>query len=513
MRVAAIDVGTNSVHLYVADVGPQGQITVVARERTQVELGRGGLRSQELTEAAIQRGVDALMEFKRTIDSLHVEAVTAAATSAVREAKNGRDFTRAVRDATGIHVRTISGLDEARLIYQGVRPELDFSKGYNLLLDLGGGSVELTLCDANGILASHSAPLGHIRMTESYVRSDPPTREELSAVRAHAADTLRPTLHEIRPGVAANLVGTGGSIRTLAKMATLSRGEPEPQQDNGLVLYRDDLDELLSKFVEIKQGRLGDLPGMDGRRRATLPAAAAVVRQAMKTLDFRELVTSDRSLRDGLLADWIIHSEPELALARTVPWPRMRTVLRMMDRYEADQAHSTKVRDLALALFDGLAGLDLDSPDRQCLEYSALLHDIGYHIDARDHHKHGQYLILNSRMPGFTAPEVALIANIVRYHRRRPKRSHFHFRALPRAGQRKVEILSAILRVADALDHSHNQPVTELRVEDSGGHVTIRAQTRAEAHIERWAAERRQQRLSNVLDRPVTVLLEPQRTP
>lgn len=509
MRVAAIDVGTNSVHLLVADVGPEGEVVVVEKNRVQVELGRGGLDRNLLTDEAMQRGVDALISFREAMDSLGVEAIEATATSAVREAQNGRDFVRAVREATGVHVRVISGVDEARLIYLGVRPDLDFSRGYALLIDIGGGSIELILCDATRILATHSLPLGHLRLADAFINTNPPTPEALAQIRAHTNQKLRSVLADIPPGVAGTLVGTGGSVRTLARMATLMRGEPEPQHSHGLVLHKGDLKRLGVQFTQVKQARMSAIPGMDSRRKATLPAAAAALHQIMKTFDHDPLVTSDRSLRDGLLANWILRNEPELALSRTVAWPRMRSVLRLMERYEADQAHCTHVRDLALVLFDGLSGLKLDSSARRTLEYAALLHDIGHHIDARDHHKHGQYLILNSRMAGFTAPEVAVVANIVRHHRKRPKRSNHHFAALPRPDQRKVEILSAILRMADALDRSHNQPVIELEIEDDGIAVCIRAKTKDEAHIERWAAERRIEGLSNVLGRTVTVELQP----
>jgi exopolyphosphatase/guanosine-5'-triphosphate,3'-diphosphate pyrophosphatase len=510
VRVAAIDVGTNSVHLLVADVGHDGETSVVEKAREQVELGRGEFERHTITPAAMERGVAALVSFKEAMDGLGVEAVTATATSAVREAKNGADFCKAVREATGVHVRTISGHDEARLIYLGVRPELDFSKGYALLVDIGGGSVEMVLCDAHQMLASHSLPLGHIRMAEAMLQGDPPTQESIQRIRAHTRDALRSVTHDIRPGVGGSFVGTSGSVRTLALMATLMRGDPQPPHSHGLVLRRSDLKKLLASFTQLKGSRLGELPGMDTRRRATLPAAAAVLYQLMKTMDRDTLITSDRSLRDGLLADWVLRNEPELSLSRTVAWPRMRSVLRLVDRYDADKTHAQHIRNLALALFDGVADkAKLDSASRRMLEFAALLHDIGHHIDARDHNKHGQYLILNSRMAGFTAPEVALLANIVRYHRgSRPKRSHRHYKALSRANQRRVDVLSAILRLADALDRSHNQPVSDLTCSVEGDQVVVRATARDEVHMEKWAAERRKDALASALGCPVRVELE-----
>jgi len=510
MRVAAIDVGTNSVHLLVADVGPGGEATVVEKARVQVELGRGGIDRHVLTPAAMQRGVDALKQFKQAMDGLQVDACTASATSAVREAKNGDVFRDAVRDATDIHIRTISGLEEARLIHLGILSDLDFSRGYPLLFDIGGGSCELILCDAHQILACHSVPLGHIRMKEAYLGGSSPTREQLQEIRDATKRALRRVLTDIQPGLAGTFIGTSGSIRTLAKMATMANGAPEPQHSHGLVLTRSQLRDLLTQFTTHKASRLSDLPGMDMRRKATLPAAAAVLYQTMKTLDHDTIVTSERSLRDGLIADWAHQNQPELELQERVAWPRMRAVLRLFDRFGSNRPHTDHVRDLALELFDGLAEtLDLDSNARRMLEFAALLHDIGHHIDGRDHNKHGQYLILNSRLTGFTAPEVNVLASVVRHHRgSKPKPTQEHMLALSRADQRQIVVLSTLLRFADALDRSHNQSVRQITVNVTPEHVDIIGVCGAEVHMERWAAERRKAMIESLVDRPVRVVLD-----
>ncbi|MEN0061531.1 MAG: Ppx/GppA phosphatase family protein [Myxococcota bacterium] len=509
MRVAAIDVGTNSIHLLVADVGPDGVMRLVEKQRNQVELGRGGLDQTRIADDAMARGIRALTTYRHTIEALGAEAITAAATSAVREAENGPDFVRAVQQATGIHIRPVSGAEEARLLYQGVKADLDFSDGPVLLVDIGGGSLEIVACNQDEVLLARSMPLGHIRLSERFFENDPPRRGEWSALTKHVEQTLHATLEDIRSVAAiARLVGTSGSIRTLGRMATRHRGEQEPPHGQGLVIGLAELKALQKIFAATKRARLADVPGMDPRRRATLPAAAVVIRAVLEAFEPLPLVTSDRSLRDGLLADWVERHRPELAASARGGSPRRRTVLRMMDRYTVDRAHVEQVRRLALAIFDGLE-LDFDEPLlqdlRAMLEDAALLHDIGHHINGRDHHKHGQYLILNSRMVGFTAPDVAVLANVVRYHRGRPKSDHPAFATLESSQQRKVELLSGILRAADSLDRSHGQLVQELAVEDDGTDVTLIAGVPEEAHIERWAAERSTSRLSNVLDRSVTV--------
>ncbi len=510
MRVAAIDVGTNSVHLLVADITSDGGVRFVEKAREQVELGRGGIDHATLTEDAMQRGLRAMISFKDAIDSLSVEAVTAAATSAVREAKNGSEWIRRVREQTGIHVKVITGADEARLIYLGARKDLDFSRGYALLLDLGGGSAEFILCDSAQPLVKRSLPLGHIRLAERYGLHDPPIDADWAALREHLRRCLTPLLAEIPAGRFGSFTGTSGAVRTLARMATLARGETAPAHDHGLILRRVDLKRLIQRFRTMKRARYQEIPGMDDRRRVTLPYAAAMVYEAMKVFGADEIVASERSLRDGLLVDWALTHKPELDLASMVAWPRLRAVLRMMERYEVERPHAEHVRNLSLSLFDALQDLhDLGGDARRMLEFGALLHDVGHHIAGEDHNKHGQYLIVHSRLNGFTAPDIALLGNLVRYHRGgRPKRTHPAFEAMSRSQQHTLLWLAGILKVADGLDRSHEQPIESVRTEVVDKEIRICAKATAPAHLEHWAVERRKDLLERVSQHTVHVRID-----
>ena len=495
------------MHLLVADIDAMGEITVVEKAREQVELGRGGLDQGLLTEEAMTRGLKAMASFRHAVDSLSVDTVTAAATSAVREAANGSEWVRRVREATGIHVRVITGADEARLIYQGAKDDLDFSRGYALLLDLGGGSAEFILCDSSRPIEKRSLPLGHIRLAERFGDQDPPAPESWDAMRQHLRATLTPVLDRIPAGRFGSFTGTSGAVRTLARMATLQRGESVPAHDHGLILTRGGLKKLIQRFRVMKRSQYQDIPGMDDRRRHTLPYAAAMVYEAMKVFGAHEIVASERSLRDGLLQDWVWNNQPEIALASTVAWPRMRAVLRLMERYEVDRGHAEQVRDFALVLFDALQdrhGLSGDA--RRLLEFGALLHDVGHHIAGEDHNKHGQYLIQHSRLNGFTAPDVALVGSLVRYHRGgRPKKSHPSFASLSRDRQRALVWLASILRVADGLDRSHEQPISSIRAQDADGAIRIHVHPDAPAHLERWAVDRRKALLERTAQCPVFI--------
>ncbi|MCO4744180.1 MAG: Ppx/GppA family phosphatase [Proteobacteria bacterium] len=507
MKVGAIDIGTNSVHLLIAAIDPSGHVEVVEKAREQVELGSGGLSAQELTPEAIARGVRALESFKAACDGHDVEDIYATATSAVREASNGVDFCLAVKEATGIHVRVIAGAEEARLIHLGARRDLDFSAGRVLVFDLGGGSTEFILCDAEDALLQQSLRIGHIRMSELFHRTDPLGAEDYRALKTAVRGALTPLLHRVRGGDFQSLVGTSGAVRTLAMMATLRRGDQAPEHAHGLVLHRSELDALVRIFRTEPKATYAKLKGMDPKRIHTLPAGAIIVREVMKAFDVTRLVTSERGLRDGLIVDWVLRHRPEITLAATTPDPRRRAVLATMRHYHADPDHAAFVARASRVLFDATAplhGLRID--DRRTLEFAAQLHDIGHHIAGKDHQKHGMYLIRHTRMPGFTAPEIDVMAQLVRYHRGRgPRNKHQAFAALKSEDKARVRVLSGILQLADALDRGHDQNTTQLSADLEGGELRVSATTREAPDLERWSSIRRKKLLEDSLGIAVNI--------
>lgn len=517
MKVGAIDVGTNTIHLLVAEIAPDGRITVIEKDREQVELGAGEFqpngkskKSEEfrLTADAFQRGVDALRRFRLAMDSIGVDDVSAVATSAVREAANGQEFCDAVKAETGIHVRTISGLDEARLTYLGARADIDFSRGRALLFDMGGGSTEFVLCDSEQALVLESLPLGHIRLGERFTRSDPISESDRRDLKSHVAALLQPLLSRVRPGDFATLYGCSGTARSLARAATVRRGAEMPRHANGLLLYRAELEEMV-RIMRTKPSAQWDLPGIDERRRRTLVAGSTLIREIFRATNKDVLVTTEKSVREGLIADWILRHRPELALSGSVPDPRRRSVVSAMEHYGADGAHARRVADTALRLYDATAPIHKGSvDDRRLLEFSALLHDIGHFISGEDHHRHSQYLIRNTRMPGFTSPEIEIMAAVVRYHRgSRPKTNHDEFKPFPAPDRDRVRLLASILRVSDALDRGHDGNLVQVDVQ-LGSTLEIRARTRDSGDLEHWSAVQRGEWLAEVLGLPVEMTVE-----
>lgn len=507
MRVAAIDCGTNSFHLLVSEMGPNGQLVTIERARVQVMLGSGGMAQHRITPDAFARGVEAMRSFKQVATSLDVADIHAAATSAVREAVNGAAFCDAVKAATGIHVRVISGAEEGRLIWLGARAELDHRRGPVLLFDVGGGSTEFVLCDAHDVRHIQSLALGHIRAAEAHPLGASPDEDAARALRRSIRRELEPLMRRVRPADVGAMVGTSGTVRTLARMCSLQAGNVPPEHDQGLVLHRKELEKLIARMRTTPAEAMNSLPGLDSRRQRTIGVGAVIVREILRAFQIDRLTTSERSLRDGLVVDWMMRHRPELELERSVADPRERAVLLLLRRFGADEVHGRHVARLASALFDATASLhQLPVADRGLLHAAAMLHDIGHHIADESHHKHGQYLLKYVPMPGFTAPEVAILSNVVRYHSRsQPKPSHPDWTQLDKTEQERVRVLAGILKVADAFDRSHTQTVRDVAVLVGRKRVQIDALTTDGADLERWEAERRTELLARALGREIRV--------
>lgn len=510
MRIAAIDIGTNSVHLMVADVDASGTVDVVHTSRDQTELGSGGLDSETLAPDAFERGVNVLMSFREACDSFNVEHIACTATSAVREAKNGKEFCDTVKDRTGIHVRVIAGVEEARLIWLGARRDLDFSRGRILIFDVGGGSTEFILCDAESILASQSLRLGHIRLAEGWHDSDPMSDAEQAKMRKVIRKRMKPLTRQVTPNDLGTIVGTSGTVRALARMQAMANGGVYPEHQHGMVLTREGLDQLVATLSSATESERSEMPGMDARRVRTLPSGALLVQEVLNAFDKPQLVTSNRSLRDGLIVDWIVKNKPELALSRQLADPRSRSVRATMERYGADVEHSEAVAATAQALFDATGAIHrLRIDDRRLLTFAAYLHDVGHHIAGRRHDKRGAYLIRHTHMPGFTAPEVAVLERIVRYHSsKRPKKKHGRFAALGKSDRKRVRILSSLLSLADSFDRGHHQNLSDFEVTLRKRKLTIHATTHQSFDLERWATHRRKRRVERALDIDVEIHFE-----
>ena len=506
MQIAAIDIGTNSIHMIVVRISSDLSFEVIDREKDMVRLGASGLEGGELSPAAMASGLQTLAKFRRIAESHGVDEIIAAATSAVRESENGGDFIAEVYRATGIRVNVISGTEEARLIHLAAAYATGIGARTGVVIDIGGGSVEITAGTSARMQVGRSFKLGVIRLTEKYVKTDPlARRDERRMVKAIRKET-RAYLTQLRKRGFDRVIGTSGTIQTLGQLAS---GEVPPGDIRNLRVSARGIQRVRQELTERSLDDRLKIPGLDPRR-ADLAVAGAVLLDTLLTdLRASQLSLCDFALREGLVLDYARRNRALIQRADRYPDVRRRSVVSLAERCQYIAPHARQVARLCLQLFDQLKqehGLGVQ--EREWLEYAALLHDIGVHISYERHHKHSYYLVKNGDLRGFEPSEIEIIALVARYHRQNPpKRTHEGYAALDRNRRRTVQLLGAILRLAEGLERSHAQVVSALRVQRPvKGRRTalrIRLRTTGDAELEVWAAHRHVAALAEWLDRPI----------
>lgn len=511
--LAAVDIGTNSVHMVIARIGPEGRMEILEREKDMVRLGRSAGDMKELAPDAIDRGVAAL-ERCRSVADAHGAELAAVATSAVREAENRAVFLDRAWHEAGVSVEVISGLEEARLIHLGVLQALPIYDDRVLLCDIGGGSTEVLLGQRGDVLASRSFRLGAIRITERFLAGDPVKPKHVERSRRHAETILTSFGTEMSEAGYDTVVGASGTIETVVSMALAGRGEGTGLRTlNGQRISAAEVTAVVELLAATPDpAARAALPGMDPKRADILLGGAVILEQFVRTCRVEELVFSDYALREGVLLDQArrrsgasLHHLQDL---------RRRSVLHLMELTDEHPEHSQETARHALALFDGLRPLlDLDDEARPLLEAAALLCNIGAFISHSGHHKHSYYVIRNSEhLAGFTDREIELIAQVARYHRKSdPRSKHPEWRSLRRADRELVVRLAALLRVAIGMDRSHRSRVAETSVDwdDETLTVTLHPVEEASVDLELHATELRCSLLEEVTGRSVDVRVAP----
>jgi exopolyphosphatase/guanosine-5'-triphosphate,3'-diphosphate pyrophosphatase len=505
VRIAAIDIGSNSIRQIVADVSPDGTITVVDEMKSAPRLGAdvditGVLGSNAMAAAAAAVGRMAILA--RQLGARRIEAV---ATSAVRDAANGAEFAARVRQEAGLTLRIIDGRDEARLSWLSALAHFDLGVGRTVVMDIGGGSLELVLA-ADGVLDDLvSLPFGALRLTERYLR-DGVTHATLRALRREVRRSLRDVLPR-GDWRGALLIGSGGTFTNLAGMHLARRGMMSARNVHATAVPRVELEHILDGLANMTPAERRATPGLNPERSDIIVAGLAVAAEVLARLESRELVVSRYGIREGLLL--------ELAKVRPVVADpgkaRERSVREFAERCHYEEGHATQVRRLALRLFDTL-GVRLGcSPDeRATLADAALLHDVGYHINYDRHHKHSYHLIVHAELLGISPEEQVVIANVARYHRgAAPKKRHGNFGGLDAVLRDRVRRLSSLLRVADGFDRGHVGAVGTLGVRWMARAIRITPSSGAEdqpLRLETWGAHRKVGLLAELAGVPVEIV-------
>lgn len=479
--IAAIDVGSNAIRLIIANASADGGCQTVYSVREPVRLGQDVFTKGTISAHTIDRTVQTFTDFKKQLAAHHATHVKAVGTSALREAVNRDAVLKAITKASGIEVLIIGGEEEARLIHLAVKSVVNLKNKVALLVDIGGGSVEVVLANDTAVLCTESYAMGSVRLLK--ILDEKAGEQRFNQLVTEYVDaTQRRLEQEIGDQKIDVCVGTGGSIEAIGDL----RRDLFDKNSNQKVTA-DELKSLVKKLRGTTfEERIRDLRLRPDRADVIVPAAI-VLQKIVQQSGAGEVVIPGIGLKDGVLLEIIaeirdhetrIHREQVVESAR-----------RLGKKYHFDEKHATVVAKLALQIFDQTQTLhEMDSEARLILEIAALLHDIGHYVNVSNHHKHTFYLIQSSPLIGLTQIQMDLVANVARYHRKSaPKVQHKPYEDLTPKNRITVSKLAAILRLADALDHEHASSVESVEVENKRPRFGFRLKGKGDMLLEKWA--------------------------
>ncbi len=503
-RIAAIDIGSNSIRQIVADVGHDGTIRVVDEMKAAPRLGAGTRETRRIDEGRMRDALEVLGRMTTLARQLGAERVEAVATSAVRDTANGQLLLDLIREETGLAARVLDGEDEARLSFRSALAHFELGRGRAVVLDIGGGSLEIAL-SADGLLERLiSLPLGALTLTEEFL----PGKVKRSRVKQLRRKVRRALARKlpVRNWHGATVIGSGGTCTNIGEMHLARSGLHMAQTVQGTRVPRAEIERMLNALIDLPADERAGVPGLNPARADIIIAGICVIVEVLERLDSPELTVSSYGIREGLLL--------ETARVRpTIADPgesRERSVLQLAERSHYEELHSRHVQKLALQIFDQIGErLGCGEGERALLSDAALLHDIGYHINYEDHHKHSYHLITHAELLGMTPVEQVIVANVARYHRGpRPKKKHRNYSGLDKQSRQVVKRLSAILRVADGFDRGHSAAVDHVKGEWKDDALVLTATPAArggDVQLELWGAERKSRLLGKVAGAPIQI--------
>ncbi len=488
--------------MVIADVNRDGNIDVVDRVKETVRLGRRAFETGSLSKEAMDLAVRTLSNFQKLIKLRNINRVRAVATSAVRETRNSAEFVARIRRETGLKVEIIPGAEEARLIFVAARHAMGLEGGPHLLVDIGGGSVELVMVRDGEPMWMRSLRLGVSRLTEQFLIDDPPSARQVRDLEAHLADEMGDLLKSAKRDGVERAVGTSGTVNTLIAMARAARGE-ELGRLSGATATADEIAQVRKRVLECELSDRIELPGIDAKRADLMPASAILTDYILRHSGAPQLVACTWALREGLLLELA-----GIASRRESIDARKHSIAALAQKFEGANEHGQTVAKLAGQIFDATAdALELSAQAKEILEYAALLHDIGHTIDHDRHNRHSYYLIKNADLFGFTPDEIEAIAQVARGHRKQgAKVDSTELYSLPEDKRRMVRALAAILRIADGLDRTHFGVVKNVHLSYAPGKLMVDVDSGSEhADLELWTCEKRVDLLAKLLGRKIVL--------
>ncbi len=508
--VSFIDIGTNSVRLLVVRLNPNHSTTILSRQKQQVRLGEGEFEDALIRQDAADRLVLVCRTFMDLARSFSTDEFVAVATSAMRDAANRNEILYRLRQEAGIDVRVISGQEEARLIYLGVSGGVPVGNQRALFIDIGGGSTEIALGDERNYAYLDSFPLGAIRLAPVFrARSGRISPDQYSGLRDRIRDTILPASRKIRDLEPALAIGSSGTIMSLAEIAAKALHAANSGNAAAATLTLRDLRKVISILCPLTVRQRRRVPGMNPGRADIIVPGAAILEVFMEEAGIGSLQVTGRGLQDGLLADYLSRMDAFPLLGQLSP--RERSVLQLGRSCGINEVHARTVTSLVLALFDSAKEQGLHAygaREREILEYATFLHDIGSFISYRNHHAHSYYIIRNSDLVGFDSQEIAFMATIARYHRKRaPRKRDPEVMELPPRDRDALRVLSSFIRLAESLDRSHTALIRQVRFASAEkDRVQLRVTARGDCRMEVWSVEAGREEFRKIFGRELIIM-------
>lgn len=505
MNLAAIDIGTNSIHMIIVKVTSKQTFEVLVQEKEMVKLGVGVFANKMLSEEAFQRGVETIKRYVQLADEYGVEDIITAATSATREAKNGREFLDRLIQEVGLSPRLISGREESRLIFLAVRKAIDLGKENALVIDIGGGSTEAVVGNKEEVLFKSSMKLGVLRLLDRVGTQGLLSKSQRTNLLNHIKDTSQKIIADARSVGFSKVIGTSGSIRALGEAVMYLNGKEIIQSVNAEAVRLKDLEKITDRLLDMDAGKRSEVSGISDSRGDAIHLGGLLLVELLHLARVEELTLSDASLREGLIIDYIEKNGQKLQDSVPGKNLRERSSLLLAKRYETDVEQKRQVARLAVQLFDQLKDLHgMDVTARDLLYHASLIFDVGTYVNFKDYHKHSKYLILNGGLRGFNNSEIYVLGHLARYHRKDgPKKKHKSFRNLDKVDRQMVKGLAGILRIAVALDKTRNQWVENVYCLPQGEKLVIRLFGEGSMELELWEAQRFADVLEKYIQLPI----------
>jgi exopolyphosphatase / guanosine-5'-triphosphate,3'-diphosphate pyrophosphatase len=505
-RIAAIDIGSNSIRQIVADVSTNGQIRVVDEMKAAPRLGTGLFETNTLSDEPMRLAIESLIRMATLARQLGAKRIEAVATSAVRDAANGPAFITRVRQETGLRVRVLVGEEEARLAFRSALAHFELGHGRAVVMDIGGGSLELALSAEGLVERLISLPFGALRLSEQFLGASPRSKD-VKKLRKYVREGIQKSL-PLRDWRGADVIGSGGTFTNLAGIYLARQGMRAARSVHGTRIPRVEVEHVLEMLQDMTVEERLTVPGLNAGRADIIVAGLAVAAEVLARVEPRDLAASAFGIREGLL----------LEVARVMPSiadpgeARSRSVREFAERCHYEEPHSRQVQRLALQLFDSIGErLGCAPEDRRILADAALLHDVGYHINYEGHNKHSYHLVLHADLLGMSPTEQVIVAHVGRYHRGAEpnKRKHPAYAQLDKRTRARIKRLAAILRVADGFDRGHVSAVDKVKVRwmERALRLTPVPVPKAKSlRLELWGASRKSALLEKLIGVPVEIV-------